>query len=236
MGDCDTVFRRGNVGVGRCRVVTIAWPCACLPCPVLFTTTHYRLPGAGYPVLVSGSGSGSWTGVDSGSDRVSANVLKKAKARSEIDRGRRCVSVVEPRVEFSRASSPFSSFLPSWLLPSLYFYLRKVLFPADADSHTDTQTGGLVWFTQRQMHDKRPPDRPSRWFMTDALSHTPLSTYARFISFRFPVRAFDSSRVQSNLASASGRGRYVHGVPPPRYIRALLSAYPIRRYDGWTAR
>lgn len=25
-------------------------------------------------------------------------------------------------------------------------------------------------------------------------------------------------------------------VPPRRYIRALLSAYPIRRYDGWTAR
>lgn len=39
MQDCDTVFRRGNVGVGRCRVVTIAWPC--LPCPVLSCRVPY---------------------------------------------------------------------------------------------------------------------------------------------------------------------------------------------------
>lgn len=150
MGDCDTVFRRGNVGVGRCRVVTIAWPCACLPCPVLFTT-HYRLPVLAilswFLGLGLGLGLGFWV------RSCECEFVEKAKARSEIDRGREresvCVSVVEPRVEFSRASSPFSSFLPSWLPPSLYFYLRKVLFPADADSHTDTQTDGLVCLSHK---------------------------------------------------------------------------------------
>jgi hypothetical protein len=228
--DCDTVFRRGNVGVGRFRVVTMPGPA----CPVPSWRAFPALVILSGPVQVSGSS----RKCVSGSDRVRVSYRGKRRRRERRE-------IVVEIVLCSGASSGFFSsiitvfFPPSFLpdCPAVQRYILYLLkypryFLLTLTSHTDTQAESTGPASQRHQSfmTRRPLLRPSRWFVTHALRQMPGS------QLQVPFRFGHLTRVEQAVAvHSSGKKGTYHTGYLPRCTSVPCTDGPyqkVRRMDG----